>query len=261
MIIAFSFLSLLNSNYKDAITLFNKLDKDGWIHFDVMDGLFVENKTFDCHLIKEINNYNKDWRIDRDITYACKVLTNSVKKDEDYSNMKKVIQININRLGKTNVGCQIYNLRSEESKEGFKDVLTDIIQIYVVNIDFYKNLVYNGNKKLIKDNYLLCAMDLEPDDIDKISERNEDLMRFKKMLEEINDREDFVNWISAEEESKKIERTKIIEAKKDGLQQGIEQGIQEEKIEIAKNMLLKNMDIHIISEVTGLSIEQITSLE
>ena len=72
-----------------------------------------------------------------------------------------------------------------------------------------------------------------------------------------------------EEERKKIERTKIIEAKKDGLQQGIQEGIeqgieqgqQKRNVEIAKNMLLKNIDIKIISEVTGLTIQKIDDLK
>lgn len=58
MIISFSFLSLLDQEYESAIRKFNSLDKNNWIHFDVMDGNFVENKTFDFNLVKEINNYN-----------------------------------------------------------------------------------------------------------------------------------------------------------------------------------------------------------
>ena len=41
---------------------------------------------------------------------------------------------------------------------------------------------------------------------------------------------------------------------------GIEKGIEREKIQIAHNMLDKNMDISIISELTGLSIKQIEEL-
>ena len=59
MIIAFSFLSLLNDNYKEALIEFNNLSKTDWIHFDVMDGDFVSNTTFDFNKVKEINEYNK----------------------------------------------------------------------------------------------------------------------------------------------------------------------------------------------------------
>ena len=44
-------------------------------------------------------------------------------------------------------------------------------------------------------------------------------------------------------------------------EQGIEKGIEQEKIEIVKNMLSKNIDISVISECTGLSKEEIERLK
>ena len=43
----------------------------------------------------------------------------------------------------------------------------------------------------------------------------------------------------------------------DGLSQGIAQGSQQAKIETAKNMLQKNISIEVISECTGLSLDEI----
>ena len=42
---------------------------------------------------------------------------------------------------------------------------------------------------------------------------------------------------------------------------GIEKGKDEEKIEIAKNMIKKGMAVEIIEEITGLSKEKIEDLE
>ena len=224
------------------------------------DYMYTKEKTLDYLVLTdvgyvnvEINNYYKDWRIKRDISYACKVLSNSVDKSKNYDKTKKVIQININRLGDTSYGYQTYKLNADDKKEGFLDTLTDILEIYIVNIDFYKNMVYNGNKKFIRDNYLLCAMDLKPDDIDKISEGNEELMEFKESLEKINDDEDFVKWMSAEEEAEVIKNTIISVAKKEGIEQ--------EKLEIAKNLLNNNVSIDIISKSTGLSEKEINNLK
>jgi len=43
----------------------------------------------------------------------------------------------------------------------------------------------------------------------------------------------------------------------EGMKQGIEQGCKQEKMLVAKKMMCKNMDIKIISEITGLSEEEI----
>lgn len=205
----------------------------------------------------EINNYNESWRINRDVTYACKVLTNTVNNQKEYNKMEKVTQINLNRLGKNKEGLEIYKLNGTNNSKGFPKTLTDIIEIYMVNIDFYKEMVYNGNKKFIEDNYLLCAIDLQPKDIENISEGNECLMEYKKNLERINDDEDFVKWIDKETEAEMFERTRILVAEEKGLQQGE----KNKQFEIAKNMLSKNTDIEFISEVTGLTQEEINRLK
>ncbi len=49
--------------------------------------------------------------------------------------------------------------------------------------------------------------------------------------------------------------------KNEGLKEGKNVGIKEKSIEIAKNMLNKKMDIKIISEMTGLSKEEIENLK
>ncbi|MBQ8218903.1 MAG: hypothetical protein IJZ79_04045, partial [Bacilli bacterium] len=44
------------------------------------------------------------------------------------------------------------------------------------------------------------------------------------------------------------------------IQKGFEQGIEQKNIEIAKKMLAKDTDINFISEITGLSIEDINKI-
>ena len=66
-----------------------------------------------------------------------------------------------------------------------------------------------------------------------------------------------------EEEALKIEYHSNI-AREEGIEKGIEQGIEQgasnEKKSIAKSMLAKKMDIPLISELTGLSKNQISML-
>jgi predicted transposase/invertase (TIGR01784 family) len=44
-------------------------------------------------------------------------------------------------------------------------------------------------------------------------------------------------------------------------QKGRQEGIEKNKIDIAKNMLADNFDINVIGKITGLSVEQISALK
>ena len=66
--------------------------------------------------------------------------------------------------------------------------------------------------------------------------------------------------MSAEEDNKKIENSLKREWMEEGLKEGIKEGSYKRNIEIAKTMLEKGMNNELISEVTGLSIEEIKKL-
>ena len=48
---------------------------------------------------------------------------------------------------------------------------------------------------------------------------------------------------------------------KEGIKEGMKKGIKENKLETAKNMLNKGLDIELISECTGLDIKEIEKLK
>ena len=85
----------------------------------------------------------------------------------------------------------------------------------------------------------------------------------------VNNDPEFMSYMSEEEDKRKIQNSLYNESRekgynsglkkglKDGKKEGIEQGSNNKSIEIARNMLNKNMKIEEISELTGLSIEEI----
>ena len=86
----------------------------------------------------------------------------------------------------------------------------------------------------------------------------------KKYMEElvkVNEDADFLNFISVEKDNMMIENSIRDEGIRKELKQGLEQGTEQSKNEIAKNMLKENMDISLISKLTGLSNEQINKLK
>ena len=67
--------------------------------------------------------------------------------------------------------------------------------------------------------------------------------------------------MSEEEDKKKIQNSLLSEARENGINDGISKGVSQEKVSIAKNMLNKNMSIEDISDITGLSVEEINKLK
>ena len=56
MIVSLSILNIVKEERYEKIKDFMQVENN-WIHFDVMDGCFVENKTFKYEVVEEINKY------------------------------------------------------------------------------------------------------------------------------------------------------------------------------------------------------------
>ena len=113
------------------------------------------------------------------------------------------------------------------------------IKIYNIGIDKYIKNYYNNDKKFTKGEEALIMLDLD-----------------KKEVIKANNDQFVVDWISREEEQKQYEEVMY----EKGLNQGLSQGIEQNKIDVAKEMLELNMDLDVISKVTKLAKNEIESL-
>ena len=95
----------------------------------------------------------------------------------------------------------------------------------------------------------------EPEVVDV--KENEEIGKAKKVLEEIS--QDEHERYLAELRQKYIMDKKAIEDA--GFDKGLETGIQQRTIDIAKKLKKENVDINIISKTTGLTEEEIKSLK
>ncbi|MBR2828596.1 MAG: hypothetical protein IKE70_05145, partial [Bacilli bacterium] len=132
--------------------------------------------------------------------------------------------------------------------------------IYEFNMDYYMNLWYTQNKEEIKENKLFIMMDLELKELASISIDDKVVSKYMIELERINKDPRFVHFMSLEEDRKKRENTRIEIAKEIGLERGITLGREKNNLDVAKKMLEKNIPKEDISEITGLSEEEIISL-
>ena len=219
-----SLKQVLNSDLEDLVILSSEIAKTN-VH--------IKGKTVDVLaetknevLNIELNNSYYPALHNRNASYIFSKYSEEVKVSETYNKMKMFIQINLTKgLSKDYPSLEIYTLKGEESNKKYIDNLI----ILEFNIDKIKDEWYNG----ISEYNFVAALDLEGEELDKICEGDKYMELFEKEVKRLNQNQKFTEFMSAKEEEEKLKKTLIEDAKNEG----IEIGIQENKIEIAKNML------------------------
>ena len=116
---------------------------------------------------------------------------------------------------------------------------------------------YNKDEKEINEYIEYIMLDLGEKDLRNVSKGNGVVKKYMEELVKVNEDADFLNFISVEKDNMMIENS----IRDEGIRKGLEQGTEQSKNEIAKNMLKENMDISLISKLTGLSNDQINKLK
>ena len=204
----------------------------------------------DNHIINiEMNGNYYNGLFEKNGTYYHKLRGEQLNRKENYLNIKKVIQINIDNFHRFKGNKLVYEFKMREKDTN--EIETDTIESYHIDLSYLRKNCYN-NSELEQ----ICLLFIEQRK--KGDGKMEDYMKEAyDELERISRDKDIIGLYDAEKEAEKVLNTRLEGARLEG----IEEGSKKSKIEIAKNMLLKNMSIEDISEVTGLSKEQIENLK
>ena len=198
----------------------------------------------------EFNYNNYQSLVNKNFSYVCLLYVKDIKNKEDYSNIKEVYSINIDGFDYYGYDEFIYESEMRERKIGIP--LGIKIKYYNINLAYLKKMGYNDiikEKDFIKRlMYMFVCNDEEF--LDKLYEGDEMMNAFRKKVNDVLENIDVLMY---------YDRDKLL---RDGAyDDGKEEGIKENKIEIAKNMLEEKMDLKIISKLTGLPKEEIKTLQ
>lgn len=208
---------------------------------------------------------------ERILWYWAKMYASSINKGEGYSSTKKAICImvadfKIEKLKEITNYHTKWNIREEENRN---IILTDKLEIHIIELAKLKD---KDSKEKLKE---WCKFIKAPESV------GESTMKEIKMAKEE------LNKISQDKKERRLAelREKAImdemairdsgynDGKKEGIKEGIEQGIEKGKneglkigkkirsIEIAKEMLKENLDLAVISKVTGLSSDELKNIK
>ena len=213
--------------------------------------------------------------------YISKNIVSEVEEKEPYDIISEVISINFvnfyidfNDKGKPH---RCFKLIDTENPE----IVLDMVQMHIVEVPRFKKVLYNSSEEDIKKKKILSWIEFfTAKDFDKVKDKLKEVNNI--MPKVINKYERF---ISSEDEIQvynardaflygqtlmlRREREEgLQEGRKEGWQEGMERGIEkgiqkgrrEEQITIARSLKNAGIDIKIISENTGLSVEEVLKL-
>lgn len=216
----------------------------------------------------EMSNNKSDGVINRNIVYLCKIHGNQLKSgDKSYSKIHDTIQIMFNNFDIDDELRTTWYLRNDDGK-----ILTSKLRIDIINLAKGKDLCYTGSEKV---DYIInwCKL-LTTNEKQNIKHISSQIMSHKSTDMLVNN----MSMLSEEDEMvrlyTKLSRremeynTYIAEAAEEGfnkghekgIEQGIKEGSEQAKIDMVKKMLKENVDIDIITKVSGLTKEEITEL-
>ena len=204
----------------------------------------------------EVNASNKEYVRPRNMAYICDMYASYTLVGELYTEKTKIIQINFTYGLKDNEGIRIYKIQDKDNKEFVNNFL-----IYEINMDYYLNLWYNKNEQQVNIYKYLIMLNLEENDLKEISKKDKVVTKYMEELVKLNKNPEFREYMSKEEDERKIQNSLLNESYNSGMINGIKEGEITKSKEIAKNMLSKNIDINAIIECTGLTKEEIENLK
>ena len=135
-------------------------------------------------------------------------------------------------------------------------------------MDNYLKMWYSKNKKEIEKNKHIIMLDLEPKELSDLSQNDKVVKIYMEEIKRVNEDPEFREYMSAEEDNRKIENSLKDSWLKEGIKQGIEQGIErgieqgskEASLKIAKEFLNMGVKKEDVIKATGLSKTEIDEL-
>lgn len=221
------------------------------------------DNTINCNIEMQVvdkNNIEK-----RILFYWSKMYSSNIKAGKDYSALEKTIVILISDYELESLKkIPKYQTKWQIREEKYHQIiLTDVIELYIIELP--KFIKYKENSKEHMNSWLKF---IENPEVVKMDEHSE-IKKAKKELEKIsnNAHERYLAELREKYilDQKATESAGYVKGKRDGLTEGLAKGITKGKTEtinlVAKKLLDQGIAIEVISQVTGLTKEEIKKLK
>ena len=218
--------------------------------------ILLESDKYDLIILIEMNQFPSKEIKYRNRLFVYTALARSLNSGEKIKK-KKVIQINFNKEKHPYVSKASYSVMDINTHKEIKD-----FKIHEVYLDNYKGIRYNGDNK--EEAYLSLFTATSYEELREIAGDDKEALKIVDELERLGLDDKFGLAYDNEIMQKKMINTArswgYDDGKEDGKAEGLEEGARAKEIEIAKNLLKNEVSIDIVSESTGLSVEELNKL-
>ena len=197
--------------------------------------------------------------------YISKNVVNEVKEGENYNNVQKIISINLLdfnlKFGDKGKAHRCFKLIDTKDL----NISLDLIQIHILEVKRFIEIIKNSTKEELKNNRLLSWMKFFTSDNlelieDELKEENQIMSKVIEEYRKFTSDDKMMRAYAAREAFLVGQKMMLRREREDGFDEGKLEGIKEGQISMAKSMKTKNLDINLISEITGLTIDEIEKL-
>ncbi|TXJ37985.1 Rpn family recombination-promoting nuclease/putative transposase [Brachyspira aalborgi] len=199
------------------------------------------------------------------------------QEGENYNNVQKIISINLLdfnlKFGDKGKAHRCFKLIDTKDL----NISLDLIQIHILEVKRFIEIIKNSTKEELKNNRLLSWMKFFTSDNlelieDELKEENQIMSKVIEEYRKFTSDDKMMRAYAAREAFLVGQKMMLRREREDGFDEGIEEGIKIGKLEgikegeknkavsMAKSMKTKNLDINLISEITGLTIDEIEKL-
>ena len=207
----------------------------------------------------ELQIVDKKNIIERILYYWSRLYSRQIKSGEDYKILQKAIVILITDFKLENLEELDYHSRWKimEDKQGKKIILTQKLEIDIIELP---KII---GKEKEQDNLLDWLYFLENPKSERVTKKmkeNENLKEAVKKLDNLSEDEKMQRIADLRQKAIMDEKAIYEKGLEVGIEKGIMEGSQKEKIEIAKKMLELKIDKETIAEATGLTEQEIEKI-
>ena len=204
----------------------------------------------------EINSSVEDYLHPRNLAFQCDNYAHYTLVGQNYTEDVQIIQINLTYGMKDEELVRKYFIQDKTGKVYAKN-----FQIIEWNMDKLMEFWYDKDEEKIEEYKHLIMLDLSKEELEMLAKKDREVEKYMKEVEKINQDPKFREYMTKEEDQKKIYNTQMSKAFHEGISRGFLQGEKENQETIAKRMLDKGKEISEIIEFTNLSKEEIEKLK